>query len=140
MCVPNIKFVCLILWLGEVCTDANDVDTNNADADTDDAQQMKYDCVRVWLINQLSQTYLCFLIFSILTPSYLKTYTELKTLQECVHIEINENCWGKLLGTNRIKISLLKFLQVLAKLHTQHTKGILCSCIFNNVLNALREG
>ena len=30
MFVPNIKFLCLNLWLGELCTDAND--TNDANA------------------------------------------------------------------------------------------------------------
>ena len=33
ICVPNMKFVCQILWLGEVCTDTNtddnDTNTNN---------------------------------------------------------------------------------------------------------------
>ena len=24
--IPNLKFMCLILWLGEVCTDINDYD------------------------------------------------------------------------------------------------------------------
>ena len=31
MCIPNMKFLCLNLWLGEVCTD---------DANNDDAQSM----------------------------------------------------------------------------------------------------
>ena len=46
MCVPNMKFVCLTLWLGEVCTDGNtdDYDTNTDDAD--DAQWTKHDCIR----------------------------------------------------------------------------------------------
>ena len=36
MCIgiANIKFQCLILWQGEVCTD------NNADANDDDEQRM----------------------------------------------------------------------------------------------------
>ena len=38
-----MKFLCLILWLGGVCTDGNDAeaDANN----TDDARQTKQDCV-----------------------------------------------------------------------------------------------
>ena len=41
MCVPNMKFVCLTLWLGEVCT--NDT---NADAATNDndARRTIHDC------------------------------------------------------------------------------------------------
>ena len=34
--VPNMKFLCLNLWLGEVCTD----DANNDDANDDDGQSM----------------------------------------------------------------------------------------------------
>ena len=33
ICVPNMKLLCLILWQGEVCTDAN-IETN------DDTQSM----------------------------------------------------------------------------------------------------
>ena len=40
-CVPNMKFLCLILYLGEVCTDTN-VDAN--DTDTNDARWTKHDC------------------------------------------------------------------------------------------------
>ena len=33
-CVPNMKFVCLTLWLGEVCTDGTNADANiNANTD-----------------------------------------------------------------------------------------------------------
>ena len=36
---PNVKFVCLNLWLGEVCThDAND----------NDARQTKHDCISLF--------------------------------------------------------------------------------------------
>ena len=35
-CVPNMKFVCLTLWLGEVYTD----DANTNDANEDDGQSM----------------------------------------------------------------------------------------------------
>ena len=45
--IPNMKFLCLTLSLGEVCTD--DTDTNNDDA-SDDTQRTKHDC----LINQMS--------------------------------------------------------------------------------------
>ena len=48
MSVPNMKLLCLILWLGEVCTDTN--------ADANDANT-KHDYVRLWLINQMSQNY-----------------------------------------------------------------------------------
>ena len=34
--VPNMKFICLTLWLGEVCTDANADDANT----DNDAQSM----------------------------------------------------------------------------------------------------
>ena len=38
--IPNIKFVCLNLWLGEVCID-NDVNDNaNTDAKDNDRQSM----------------------------------------------------------------------------------------------------
>ena len=45
-CVPNKKPPCLILWLGEVCTD-----NTNADA-IDEVQRM---IEALWLINQMSQ-------------------------------------------------------------------------------------
>ena len=38
ICVPNMKFVCLTLWLGEVYIDAND------DANTD-AEDAGYQCM-----------------------------------------------------------------------------------------------
>ena len=34
-CVPNMKFLCLALWQGKVCTDANN----------DDARLTKHDCI-----------------------------------------------------------------------------------------------
>ena len=37
VCVPNMKFLCLILWPEQVCTDANDA---NADTNYADAQSM----------------------------------------------------------------------------------------------------
>ena len=41
--IPNMKFVCLTLWLGEVCTD-NDANTDvDTDAIDDDAGWTKYD-------------------------------------------------------------------------------------------------
>ena len=45
ICVPNMKFVCLTLLLGEVCTD-----NANADANTDDdnARWTKHDCIRLF--------------------------------------------------------------------------------------------
>ena len=50
-CVPNMKFLCLTLGQGEVCTDAN----ANAIA----GQQCTMDKARLynalWLINQMSQ-------------------------------------------------------------------------------------
>ena len=36
--VSNVKFLCLILWLG---------DTNDAQTDTDNAQRTKHDCIRL---------------------------------------------------------------------------------------------
>ena len=47
-CVPKKKSVCLTLWLGEVCTDAN---TNNDDAKTDHADNTrwtKHDCMKLF--------------------------------------------------------------------------------------------
>ena len=40
MSVPKMKFLCLNLWIGEVCTDAND--TNNAN---DDIQWTKHEAL-----------------------------------------------------------------------------------------------
>ena len=34
ICIPNMKFLCLALWQGEVCTDAND----DANTDINDGQ------------------------------------------------------------------------------------------------------
>ena len=41
ICTPNMKFLSLTLWQGEVCTDddANDASTNNVNAN-DDGQSM----------------------------------------------------------------------------------------------------
>ena len=49
ICIPNIKFLCLTLWQGEVCTD----DEANADNANDDGQSMIVKAL--WLINQMSQ-------------------------------------------------------------------------------------
>ena len=46
--IPNIKFLGLTLWQGEVCTenDANDDDdTNDTNNDT---QRTKHDCIRLF--------------------------------------------------------------------------------------------
>ena len=43
--VPNMKFICLTLWLGEVCTDAN---ANDANTNDNDAQWTKHDCIRLF--------------------------------------------------------------------------------------------
>ena len=41
MCIPNMKFPCLTLCQGEVCTDdANDDDANNNTNANDDGQSM----------------------------------------------------------------------------------------------------
>ena len=55
MCVyiPNMKFLCLILYQGEVCTDTN---ANTNDDDTG-RQCTKHDYLRLWLINQMSQKF-----------------------------------------------------------------------------------
>ena len=46
ICVPNMGCVCLNLWLGEVCTDAN-ADANTDDAN-DDARRTKHDCIKLF--------------------------------------------------------------------------------------------
>ena len=51
--VTNIKFLCLNLWLGEMCTDdsvTNDTDANddNNYANNEDARQAKHDCIRLF--------------------------------------------------------------------------------------------
>ena len=55
MCT-NMTFVCLTLWLEEVCTDAYiaAADDTNADANND-ARRTKHDCKTLWLINKMSQ-------------------------------------------------------------------------------------
>ena len=54
ICIPNMKFLCLTLWQGEVCT--NDVN------DDDDARRIKHDCVGFWLINQVRQKSMLYLL------------------------------------------------------------------------------
>ena len=45
--VQNMKFLCLNLWLGEVCTDKDANDDNNDDANNDDdTRRTKHDCIR----------------------------------------------------------------------------------------------
>ena len=41
ICTPNVKFLCLLLCQGKVCTDdnANNNDTNNDDANANDERQ-----------------------------------------------------------------------------------------------------
>ena len=39
ICAPNMKFVCLNLWLGEVCTDGHADADANADTNDDHARQ-----------------------------------------------------------------------------------------------------
>ena len=53
-CIPNMKFLCLTMCQGEVCTDddANNDDANNAN---DDGQSMIVLYKALWLINQMSQ-------------------------------------------------------------------------------------
>ena len=40
ICVPNMTFVCLKLWLGEVCTDDTNANANNDTDDDNDGQSM----------------------------------------------------------------------------------------------------
>ena len=44
MSVPNMKFLCLILWLREVCTDTIDADANDA------SRRTKHDCIELFII------------------------------------------------------------------------------------------
>ena len=37
ICIPNMKFLCLSLFQGEVCTDDANDEANNDDANDDDA-------------------------------------------------------------------------------------------------------
>ena len=53
MCTSKMKFLCVNLWLREVCTDDANDDANN-DAN-DDAWWTKHDNKALWLINQMSQ-------------------------------------------------------------------------------------
>ena len=41
MSVPNMKFLRLILWLGEVCIDADNADDNDSDA----VRRIKHDSI-----------------------------------------------------------------------------------------------
>ena len=43
--IPNMKFLCVTLRLGEMCTDD---DTNNDNAHNDDARQTKHYCIRLF--------------------------------------------------------------------------------------------
>ena len=42
ICIPNIKFLCLTLCQGEVCTDDDD------DANINDARRTKHGCIRLF--------------------------------------------------------------------------------------------
>ena len=46
MCIsiPNMKFLCLISWLEEVCID----DANDDDSNDDDARWTKHDCIALF--------------------------------------------------------------------------------------------
>ena len=44
ICIPNMQFLCLNLWLGKMCTD-NANHTNNVN---DDTQWTKHDCIRLF--------------------------------------------------------------------------------------------
>ena len=44
ICVPNMKFLCLNLWLREVCTD-DASDTNDAN---NEARWTTHDCIRLF--------------------------------------------------------------------------------------------
>ena len=47
ICIPNMKFLCLAMCQGEVCTD---------NANDDDTRQTNHDYTyALWLINQMSQ-------------------------------------------------------------------------------------
>ena len=54
ICIPFMMFLCLNLWPGEACTDSNNANDTN-DANDNDARRTKYDCTRLWLINQMSK-------------------------------------------------------------------------------------
>ena len=46
ICAPNMKCLCLNLWLGEVCTDDTNDDANT-DTNDDDARWTKHNHTRV---------------------------------------------------------------------------------------------
>ena len=48
ICVPNMKFLCLIVWPGEVCTDTNGAVPDTNDANADEARHRKHDCIRLF--------------------------------------------------------------------------------------------
>ena len=35
ICIPNMKFLCLTMWQGEVCADDDDADDDDANTDAD---------------------------------------------------------------------------------------------------------
>ena len=43
-----MKFACLTLWLGEMCTDANANTVNANNTGWADARQTKHDCIRLF--------------------------------------------------------------------------------------------
>ena len=48
ICIPNVKFLCLTLWQGEVCT-GDDANTNHdANANEDDTQWTKHASIRLF--------------------------------------------------------------------------------------------
>ena len=55
ICVPNMKFLCLILCQGEVCTDATDDTNGNDDAGRWRMMDNSWLYRALWLINQMSQ-------------------------------------------------------------------------------------
>ena len=57
ICIPNMKFLCLTLCQGKVCTD-NDADV---DVNDDDTRQTKHDCRRL-LVDQPNEPKNCDII------------------------------------------------------------------------------
>ena len=47
ICIPNMKFLCLTMCQGEVCTDNDDANANN-DTNNDDARWTIHDCIRLF--------------------------------------------------------------------------------------------